>query len=270
VSGSQQHQSDTRILDRRSLWQDHRRLAELLAPGMSVLDVGCGTGAITKGIAEAVGPAGTVLGVDRDGALIERAQAHCAALPNLRFEEADASALEFDARFDVVTAARSLQWIADRATAIRRMARAARPGGLLVILDYNHTLNAWDPAPPPEFTAFYRSFLSWRAANGWDNEIANHCPALLEQAGLEEVRSFVEDQTAVRGAEDFEERTALWTQVIDNLGPTLQRAGACDAPLVDAARNAYEAWRKTELVRQTLSMRAIAARVPDEWRSPAS
>ena len=40
------------ILNARSLVTAHRRLAELLQPGMTVLDVGCATGAITQGIAD--------------------------------------------------------------------------------------------------------------------------------------------------------------------------------------------------------------------------
>ena len=38
----------TAILDARSLATAHRRLAALLSPGLAVLDVGCGTGAITR------------------------------------------------------------------------------------------------------------------------------------------------------------------------------------------------------------------------------
>jgi ubiquinone/menaquinone biosynthesis C-methylase UbiE len=51
-------------LPQRSLETSHRRLAELLRPGMAVLDVGCGAGAITRGIAEAVAPGGHALGLD--------------------------------------------------------------------------------------------------------------------------------------------------------------------------------------------------------------
>ena len=47
------------------------------------------------------------------------------------------------------------------------MARAAKPGGLLVALDYNHALNDWHPDPPPAFAEYYRRFLSWREGNGW-------------------------------------------------------------------------------------------------------
>lgn len=258
----QQHQSDPGILDRRTLGRDHRFLAERLAPGLSVLDVGCGTGAITKGIAEAVGPTGSVVGVDRDAAHVERARAHGAGHPNLRFEQADATQLAFEAAFDIVTAARTLQWIADVRGALRAMTHAARPGGLLVILDYNHALNAWDPAPPRDFAAFYATFLSWRAANGWDNEVANHLPGLLRDAGLAQIRSVDQSVTTVKGEPDFDERTALWIEVIDNLGPTLVAAGACKAPLVDAARQSYDAWRRADLQRHVLSMNAIEGRVP--------
>jgi SAM-dependent methyltransferase len=260
---SQQHQTDPRILDRRTLKSDHRCLAELLSPGMSVLDVGCGTGAITRGIAEAVGPSGVVIGVDRNRGLLERARVHCPSLPNLRFEEGDATRLEYEARFDVVTAARTLQWIDDPKAALERMTRAAKPGGLVVVLDYNHSLNVWHPAPPAEFAAFYSAFLAWREANGWDNELANHCPALFEEVGLQEIRSYVQDDSTVKADNDFDEKSALWVQVIDNIGPTLQSARVCDAPLLQAARRSYDAWRKADLARHTLSMRTTVARVPD-------
>ena len=258
---SQQHQSEPRILNRRTLWNDHRCLPELLLPGMSVLDVGCGMGAITRGIAEAVGRSGLVVGVDRDRRLIERARVHAGSVPNLRFEEADATGLDYEARFDVVTAARTLQWIADPGAAVRRMARAAKSGGLLVVLDYNHVLNAWDPRPPVEFVTFYSAFLAWRESNGWDNEMANRCPALFEEIGLQEIRSYPQDETSVRGDDDFDEKTALWSEVIDNIGPTLQSAQVCDAQLLEAARRSYDAWRKTFLVRHTLCMRTTVGRV---------
>jgi 2-polyprenyl-3-methyl-5-hydroxy-6-metoxy-1,4-benzoquinol methylase len=54
----------SRILNTRSLGTAHRRLAEVLQPEQTVLDVGCGTGAITRNIAEEVVPAGFVVGVD--------------------------------------------------------------------------------------------------------------------------------------------------------------------------------------------------------------
>ena len=105
----QGHQSDPRVLGRRTLQQDHRRLAELLRPGMSVLDAGCGTGAVTAGIAAAIGPSGQVLGIDRDGSLLEIARAEHGGWPNLRFEIADLTALSHFGRARGRHASRSAQ-----------------------------------------------------------------------------------------------------------------------------------------------------------------
>src|SRR5215813_10094942 len=99
---AQSHRSDPRTLGRRTLQRDHRCLAELLRPGLSVLDVGCGTGAIAAGIAKAVGPSGYVVGIDRDEALLDLARTEHAMLPNLQFECGDATALSFRAQFDIV------------------------------------------------------------------------------------------------------------------------------------------------------------------------
>ncbi len=259
---SQQHRSDPRILDRRSLRNDHRCLAGILSPGMSVLDIGCGTGAITKGIAEAVGPTGSVLGIDRDSALIQQARVLSTSLPHLRFEEGDATNLNFEQTFDVVSAARTLQWIAKLNDAIASMKCAAKPGGLIVVLDYNHVLNEWQPAPPAQFRAFYDAFLAWRHSNGWDNEIANHLPELFEQAGLKDIRIYDQNEASERGDPDFDQKTSLWTSVIENLTPALRDTGHCAAGLLDSARHDFETWRKAGLIRQTLSMKTIMARVP--------
>ena len=67
-----------------------------LRPGMSVLNMGCGPGTITQGLAELVAP-GRVVGIDMQPALIERAHALAASRgqTNLRFEVADLYDLPF-------------------------------------------------------------------------------------------------------------------------------------------------------------------------------
>ena len=217
----QGHQSDPRVLGRRTLQQDHRRLAELLRPGISVLDAGCGTGAITAGIAAAVGPDGWVLGIDRDVSLIEIARAEHGGLRNLRFETADVVTLRVDSAFDIVTAARLLQWISEPDQAIRAMRGAVKPGGLVVALDYNHEVNSWTPEPPDEFQRFYRAFLDWRAGDGWNNLMADHLPALFEAAGLREITIDDCDEVSRRGEPDFEFTSAIWLHVLQSLGPKM-------------------------------------------------
>lgn len=258
---AQSHQSDPRILGRRSLQRDHRCLAEMLRPGLSVLDVGCGTGAITAGIAKAVGPAGEVLGVDRDAGLLEIARREHGGIPNLRFELGDAIGLQVPAHFDIVTAARTLQWISEPVLAVLQMKQASKPSGWLVVLDYSHTQNQWEPEPPAEFRNFYQAFLAWRQANNWDNEMAEHLPRLFESAGLAHVESHVQDEVAERGSPGFASRTAIWSEVIENLGEQLVQAGFLGVSRLQEASRLYAAWVRTALVKQTLIMRAVVGKV---------
>ena len=227
-----------------------------------MLDVGCGTGAITAGVAEAVGPHGRVIGIDRDEVLLELARTEHASTPNLRFEHGDVTTLTSCAQFDIVNAARTLQWIAEPALAISKMKQAAKPSGVLVVLDYNHTSNEWEPDPPDEFKLFYNAFLAWRSRNRWDNEMADHLPDLFRSAGLVEVKSQVQDEVVERGGPDFAERAALWSDVVENVGGQLEMAGFCTKHQLDAARECYDLWVKTALLKQTLAMRAVTGIAP--------
>ncbi len=258
----QKHQSDPRILGRRTLEHDHRVLAAMLRAGMSVLDVGCGTGAITAGIARAVGPNGFVAGVDRDEGLLEIARREHGAVANLRFENADVTRLPYREQFDVVTAARAVQWISKPERAIGSMRDAAKGSGRLVVLDYNHAENGWEPDPPPEFREFYRAFLAWRESNGWDKRMADRLPELFRSCGLQDVEIHRQYEIAKRGDSDFEEHAVLWSQVMENLNSGVVTAGFLTEARLQKARETYEPWTRTGLHRQTLVLRAIVGTVP--------
>lgn len=259
---AQSHRSDPGLLGWRTLEQDHRSLAELLRPGHSVLDVGCGTGAITAGIARAVTPEGYVVGVDRDEALLDIARTEHAEIENLRFECGDATALKYQGRFDIVTSARTLQWIAEPRLAIESMKQAARSGGAVVVLDYNHTQNQWEPEPPPEFRVCYEAFLAWRQANGWDNEMADHLPDLFRSAGLVGVSSSAQDEVLKRGEPAFAWQSFLWTGALEHVAKPLVAAGFCTEAQLNEALESYNSWVKAELVQQTLALRVTIGIVP--------
>jgi SAM-dependent methyltransferase len=241
----QSHTSDARVLSRRTLEKDHRRLAALLRPGVSVLDIGCGTGAITAGIASVCG---RVIGIDRDAAMIEQARASYTA-SNLSFSVGDILGFAVDERFDIVNAARVLQWIGDPGGAVRRMAECAKPGGTVVALDYNHEENRLDPAPPGEFDRFYQAFLDWRASHGWDNRMGDRLPALFAAAGLGEISSTIEDEVTA---------TSLWPHVLETLGPQMVAEGAMSEAGRARAMQALRDYCGTILRAQTLVLRAVA------------
>jgi demethylmenaquinone methyltransferase/2-methoxy-6-polyprenyl-1,4-benzoquinol methylase len=108
-----------------------------IKPGQTALDVATGTGDLAFQLAEAVGPQGSVIGVDfvpEMLALAER-KARGRNVP-VRFERADALDLPFESeRFDAVTCAFGLRNFDDRQRALDEMARVARRGGRVVVLE---------------------------------------------------------------------------------------------------------------------------------------
>src|SRR5262249_11280094 len=173
------------ILDRRSLAKDHRRLAALLRPGHAVLDVGCGTGAITRGIAATVRAGGPVVAVDTNRELIEAARRAHGRVPGLRFDVQDACALPYRDCFDVVTASRVLQWLADPARALAAMIHAVRPGGRVVVLDYNHERLRLEPAPAAAAQGVLTPLPRLRAPGGVGKARAAPPARPFRPAGLE-------------------------------------------------------------------------------------
>lgn len=106
-----------------------------LQPGERVLDVACGTGIVARLAAPRVGPRGTVVGLDRNAAMLAVAQA-CppAAGPWIAWLQGDALALPFAAdAFAVVLCQNGLQFLPDRPRALREMHRVLRPGGRLLL-----------------------------------------------------------------------------------------------------------------------------------------
>ncbi|MFN7936048.1 MAG: methyltransferase domain-containing protein [Bryobacteraceae bacterium] len=254
MSSAQSHQSDPRVLNRRTVERDHRGLLEHLHQGQRVLDVGCGTGSITAGIARLVAPGGEVLGIDRDAALLAIARQNHGSQEGLRFEQCDVLELPASAAFDVVTASRVLQWSADPLKALRRMKAATTSLGLVVVLDYNHAENAWEPAPPEAFQTFIRAFLDWRTVNGWSNHMASELPDLFRQAGLTVRQTRNSTEQVVRGQEDFDQAVSIWADVVESLGPAMVTAGFLTDAQRLQAEQAYRAWSRDGLQRQTLSL----------------
>lgn len=153
-----------------------RALRGQLAGGpIRVLDAGCGDGLLALSLAERH-PSWSLLGVDMRQDLLDRARARALArdLEKVRFEHADLTRAVPEDDFDVVLAIECLEEIEDDQAALRTMAKALAPGGILII----HVPEAsWRAILPGSAT-------TWRDQVRQGYSAAEIAP-LLNRAGLE-------------------------------------------------------------------------------------
>lgn len=97
------------------------------------LDLGCGTGRLTRVLHERLAKAGPVrtLGVDRSAAMLAESDAH--AGDGLAFERADLATFEPDGPQDVVFSNAALHWLPDHRALVARIASWLAPGGQLAV-----------------------------------------------------------------------------------------------------------------------------------------
>lgn len=157
--------------DALPFWHEFgRRTVERLqlAPGERVLDLCCGTGASALPAAHAVGPTGSVLGVDLTPALVAVAQGRAAAagLGQARFAVGDIDTLDYPAAsFDAVASVFGLFFAADMAAVLRRARTWLAPGGRLAVTVWGETVLAPGEA------------LFWDAVRGEDPTLEHVSPA---------------------------------------------------------------------------------------------
>jgi SAM-dependent methyltransferase len=155
-----------------------------IVAGARVADVGCGPGALLAQLADAVGRAGAVAGVDADAGAVERAVGEVAGHPHASavVGRADATGLDPGA-FDVVMCRHVLAHNGGREAAIvEHLASLARPGGAVYLVDVH--LGGLRTVPEQDDFDFVERYADFHAARGGDVSIGLRLGALLEDAGL--------------------------------------------------------------------------------------
>jgi len=250
------------VMAPRTLANSHPNLLPLLRPGISVLDVGCGPGTLTAEIARRVHP-GPVVGMDCNPEMISVAeqQSRPGVLANLIFYAGDIRQSGWDGEFDVANAVRALQWIRRPQIALANMARAVRPGGTVVAVDYDHTRARWEGAPSG-WTRFYSAYLDWRRGLGLDNAIARRLHRLFETAGLVNVRA-IAHITAVRACDpDFFRVAGVWRMIIESHGRHMVGSGLMTEIERREALDDFTEWMKDAQAAQTIGESCVIGRRP--------
>jgi ubiquinone/menaquinone biosynthesis C-methylase UbiE len=171
-------------------WRTAENSAAYLLPeltgAMAILDVGCGPGTITAGLAARVAD-GHVTGMDSVPEIVAKAAADFPR-PNLTFTTGNVYALDYpDDSFDVVHAHQVLQHLGDPVAALREMRRVTRPGGLVAARDGDYGAMVWYPGRPvlAEWRELYERVA--RAAGG-EPDAGRMLHAWARQAGFTDVR----------------------------------------------------------------------------------
>jgi arsenite methyltransferase len=116
-------------------------------PGERVLDIGTGPGFVANELADAVGPTGTILGVDISEPMLQLARRRCAEKAWVQFEFGDATRLPVsDADFDIAVSVQIYEYIHDIEAALAELHRILRPGGRAAIITTDWRSIVWNAA----------------------------------------------------------------------------------------------------------------------------
>lgn len=186
-----------------------------IVPGMHVLDIATGTGAVLLPAAQRVGREGHVIGIDLSDGILREADSlvHANNLTNVELRKMDAENLEFpDQSFDVVTCAFSLFLFPDMEAALREMYRVCKPGGCVAITHFNKT-----PMPlGPGLQVFIQQCRVYQVGVGTPQPLASEpeeVTALLNQLGFRSIETRSEASDLVYASEED------WWAFLLTLGP---------------------------------------------------
>jgi SAM-dependent methyltransferase len=209
-----------------------------IRPGWRCLDAGCGGGDVTVELAERVGAAGSVVGVDLDETKLSIAREDAAAggVSNVEFRRACVGADAVGGPFDLVYSRFLLTHLPDPSAAVAQFRACLRPGGLLVLEDIDFS----GYVVYPESEA-HRRYCEWYCAivrrNGADPDIGPKLPRLLQQHGLVGIGVSVVQPLSLDG-----EAKLITPMTLENIRDAVIGAGLGSAADVDELLQALNAY----------------------------
>jgi len=199
-----------------------------LPPTAAILDLGCGTGVVTRALAARDGFAGTVSGVDQSAHFIaaaERLATRDGVADRVEFTVADAHELPFpDASFDAVVAHTLVSHVRDPLTVLAEAARVVRPGGSVAIFDGDYaslTFGCCDPQLGQVVEPALQSMIMSSP------RVMRELPRLLPRAGLRLIATQAHVY-AEAGSSGF------MLDLAETYGPLAASTGVLPAAQVDA------------------------------------
>ncbi|HTR41778.1 MAG TPA: methyltransferase domain-containing protein [Pseudomonadales bacterium] len=173
------------FMARRTVESHAQFLRPYLQAGLRLLDIGCGPGTISIGLAKAVAP-GEVMAIDFGPGQVEAARHHAAAsgIHNIRFQVGSIYSLPFpEAEFDIVFAHAVFEHLKEPLSALQEIRRVLKPGGLVALRspDWGGFIIAPES---PSVSAAIQRYTEIQTCNGGDVHVGRKFPALLRTAGF--------------------------------------------------------------------------------------
>ena len=142
--GRTSHETTRLIEQSRIYGESTQRLCKRagITDGMRVLEIGSGAGDVALTLAELVGPAGQVIGVDVNPSILDtaRRRATDAGMRNVEFIAGDARVLAFVDKFDAIVGRFVLMYMADPGKAFSKLITHLKPGGIAAFQEPEYTL----------------------------------------------------------------------------------------------------------------------------------
>jgi len=142
--GRTSHETTRLIEQSRIYGESTQRLCKRsgIADGMRVLEIGSGAGDVALTLAELVGPAGQVIGVDVNPSILDtaRRRATDAGMRNVEFIAGDARVLAFADKFDAIVGRFVLMYMSDPGKAFSKLITHLKPGGIAAFQEPEYTL----------------------------------------------------------------------------------------------------------------------------------
>jgi precorrin-6B methylase 2 len=156
-----------------------------LAPGMRVLDIGCGAGDVSLLAAAFVGKDGSVLGIDQspESVALASERAKAAGLDNVRFEIEQLETFRKAETFDALVGRLVLLYLKEPAAVVRQLSERVRPGGVVAFQEMEMTTARAVP-DVPLFTQCGRWIVEAFTRAGVETSMGSRLYSIFRDAGL--------------------------------------------------------------------------------------
>jgi SAM-dependent methyltransferase len=223
-----------------------------IAAGWRCLDVGPGAGSVTRWMAEQVGPGGQVTALDLD-------PRHITGTGNVVVRQGDVRTVELPAdHYDLIHTRLLLLHLAEREVVLDRLIGALKPGGLLVVSDWDSNrrdflLHTPDETAAAAFEAFHEGLFAILQDHGADLGWARRAPLAMRTAGLAGVETVVHNRLWAGGEAGSLLHVSNSYQLQDALldrGVTVEQLDLCREAMHNPETLVYGYWMFTTVGRR--------------------